>query len=94
MVTRIRILGVNGGESTEFDGKWLAEYDPTRQGRSPDGRPMIAHVRVVEDPKQAMVFADAEEAWKLWRKPDGMREDGKVNRPLTAFTVEFLNGEP
>jgi hypothetical protein len=91
MVVRIRILGVNGGESTEFDGKWLAEYDPTRQGRSPDGRPMIAHVRVVDDPKNAMVFPTTSEAFQCWQKEDGIRDDFKPNRPLTAFSVEFIN---
>lgn len=91
MVTRIRILGVNGGDSTEFDNKWLADYDPTRSGRSPSGRPMIAHVRVVDDPRHAMVFPSTKEAFELWQKTDGIRGDGKPNRPLTAFTIQFTN---
>jgi len=87
--TRIKIIGLNTGGSTEFDGKWLAEYDPTRQGFDSLGHPMIAHIRVTDDPMKALMFDDPAEALKLWLKTDGVRQDGKPNRPLTAFTCDF-----
>lgn len=86
---RILIIGINSGEPTEFDGKWLAEYDPSRQGQDSEGRPMIAHVRVTDDPMKALMFDDVAEAIAVWQKVDGVREDGKPNRPLTAFEVQI-----
>lgn len=89
--TRIKILGLNSGQPTEFDGKWLMEYDPGRQGFDSTGRPMIAHVKVTDDPAKALQFDDPADALRLWQKPDGIRTDGKPNRPLTAFHVEFTS---
>lgn len=87
--TRIKIISLNSGQPTEFDGKWLAEYDPRRQGFDSMGRPMIAHVKVTEDPMMALKFDDPADALKLLMQADGKRTDGKPNRPLMAFTVEF-----
>lgn len=87
--TRILIIGLNNGTPTEFDGKWLAEYDPKRQGFDSQGRPMIAHIKVTDDPMKALMFDDAVDALKLWRLADGIRPDGKPNRPLSAFHVQF-----
>jgi len=87
--TRIKIIGLNSGQPTEFDGKWLAEYDPARQGFDSEGRPMIAHIKITDDPMKALMFDDPRDALKLWQKSDGIRPDGKPNRPLTAFHVEF-----
>src|ERR1051325_3169749 len=87
--TRIKIIGLNLGMPTEFDGKWLCEYDPAQQGFDSTGRPMIAHIKVTEDPMKALMFDNPADALKLWLKTDGLRVDGKPNRPLTAFHVEF-----
>jgi hypothetical protein len=87
--TRIKIIGLNTGQPTEFDGKWLVEYDPKRQGFDSQGRPMIAHIKVTDDPKKAMSFNNLEDALRLWLRADGIREDGRPNRPLTAFTCDF-----
>ena len=86
---RIRIIGLPSGQPTEFDGKWLAEYDLGRQGFDSRGRPMTAHVKATDDPMEALMFKDALSALKLFRKTDGVRIDGKPNRPLTAFTCEI-----
>jgi hypothetical protein len=86
---RIKILGLNTGQPTEFDGKWLAEYDPTKCGRDSQGRHMIAHIRVTDDPMKALMFNDAVDALRLWRQSDGIRPDGKPNRPLAAFHIAF-----
>lgn len=86
------IHGLINGPPTPFDGEYLVEYDPDRPSLSPDGHPMIAHIRTTPDPAQARVFASGSEAMECWRQQstrDPVRPDGRPNRPLTAFTVEI-----
>lgn len=65
--------------------EWLAEYDPDRfEGRG--------FVRWTFDPAEALSFASMTEAIYFAmtisdRLP--VRADGKPNRPLTAFHLEF-----
>lgn len=76
-----------------FTGLYLEEYDPSRNGLDPAGRPMIAHVMGTSDPSLAMRFDDRLEAWDCWRQVDPrepVRKDGKPNRPLTAFTITVM----
>jgi hypothetical protein len=92
----IKIEGLVNGGSTPFDGEFLVEYDPERDGTAPDGSPMFAHVVTTPDPDQAKKFPDfieAAECWKRVCKRTPTRPDGKPNRPLTAFTVKFVPGE-
>lgn len=45
------------------------------------------------DPNEAMKFRTMTLAIQMWRAilpTDPVRADGKPNRPLTAFTVEFV----
>jgi hypothetical protein len=85
---RIRLIEAADGEPTALDGLYLVEYDPTRPGVSPDGQPMTAHV-LVGPKEQARVFEDFIAATEYWKQSHGLREDGKPNRPLTAYMVEF-----
>jgi hypothetical protein len=82
----IKILQLTAGGCTAFDGKWLAEYDPTRPGIDPNGNPMRAHIVVTDDPAKAMQFTDALDAHAVWTTESGSTEPGR-DRPLTAFTV-------
>lgn len=87
----MRLLRCGAGP-TPFDGQYLVEYDPERDGRAPDGAPMLAHVLTSPEKARARRFRDAADAWRLWgqtskRRP--LRADGKPNRPLTAFTIEI-----
>ena len=84
----IRIISLADGDPSPFDGQYVAEYDPHRDGVAPDGRPMICHLVTTPDREKALDL-EAGKAFELWRKSCGMREDGKPNRPLTAFTVEI-----
>ncbi len=89
----VQIVGLVSGVPSSFDGKYLVEYDPERDGISPDGRPMVAHIVVSSNKAEAKVFADLEEARACWAqvpKRQPVRRDGKPNRPLTAFTVTML----
>jgi hypothetical protein len=83
---KLKILCLGSGGASPFDNTYIVEYDPTRWGRDPHGRPINCHLVVTDDPTKALqgTFADLLE---LWRKSYGVRDDGKPNRPLTAFTV-------
>jgi hypothetical protein len=88
----MRIVGLVTGEATPFDDQFLKEYDPSRKGKSPDGKPMVAHMVTTPNIDEAMTFADIVEGHKVWTKVDPerpVRNDGLPNRPLTAFSVVF-----
>jgi hypothetical protein len=90
MSIRIRIRDEEAGV---MDNQFVAEYDPTRLGTAPDGREMIAHLVVTDDPEKALQFPTFHAAMEKWREAHGMRADGRMNRPLTAFCVEFSSEE-
>jgi hypothetical protein len=87
----VRLLGLTNGQSTEYDGQYLVEYDPGRDGV----RGLLCHLVTTPDVNQATRFT-AEAALTLWRMVDPRkptRPDGKPNRPLTAFHTEMFNPE-
>ena len=88
----IQIVGLINGGRTAFDGQFLVEYDPGRNGVEPgSGRPMLAHIITTPDLAQATRYEPGE-ALEVWRAVDPrqpVRGDGKPNRPLTAFSVEI-----
>jgi len=92
----IRIVGTTDGIATAFDGKYLKEYDPMRDGIEPNsGDVMIMHLVVVDKPEDAALFEDAQAALDCWRQRGrGFRPDGNWNRPLTGFTVEVMDDPP
>lgn len=87
-MTRLKIISLNDGSPTSFDGEYLLQYDPTRDGTDRDGNLMNCHLVTTPDPEKARQFASGIEALELWRLAHGIRPDGRPNRPLTAFTVE------
>lgn len=72
---------------------WVSSYDPEAY----DGR---GHVELTRDISQALTFRDKLAAFECWRqqsKRRPLRDDGKPNRPLTAWSVEIepkKEGEP
>ncbi len=87
----VKIIGLVNGEPTSFDGKYLKEYDPSRDGKGPNGEELRAHIVVTEDRAKAKKFKDVAAFRELWMRIDPRqpyRADGKPNRPLTAFNVE------
>jgi len=85
----LKIIGrVNGDYGTEFDGKYLVEYDPTPRADE-DGE--FVHLIVTTRREAARQFKSAEEAMKAYMgvSTKGPRADGKPDRPLTAYTVEI-----
>lgn len=65
---------------------YLMSYDPDAH----DGR---GDMRVAVSKQKALRFESHQDAYTCYRqqsKKQPLREDGKPNRPLTAFTVEIL----
>jgi len=87
-MAKIKIVGLSSGESTPFDGQYVVEYDPAREGIDPNGRVMTAHLVTTPDRAKAKEYK-LEEAIAELRRSHGLRPDGKPNRPLTAFTVSI-----
>jgi hypothetical protein len=85
----IKCIGLAGQviavtEDREPDGMYLASFDV----EAFEGRGTSAWT---EERSEAMIFMDAPSAWDMWRQQSKVmpfREDGKPNRPLTAFSVE------
>ena len=85
MTCVIRIVCMATGVPGPEDGKYIKDYVPDldRLGRG--------NVVCTSDKSQAKQFADAAEALAFWKhqsKRRPLRDDGRPNRPLTAFTVE------
>ncbi len=68
-------------------GEYLQSFDPEAH----DGR---GDAEFTSNIKKAKVFADGVEAIKAWQSQSRtrpLREDGRPNRPLTAFSASFEN---
>jgi hypothetical protein len=79
---RVRIVSVGSSGPMFRPGVYVREYHPDVDG----GRPVFT-----DDLDEALVLPMGE--WlTLYRQPstrEPLRLDGRPNRPLTAFTVEF-----
>ena len=83
MAYGIRCMGFANGSIGAPIGQWLESYEP----EAFNGRGDCAWTA---DPKRAMRFVRSLDAFATWRQIPinrAVREDGKLNRPLTAFTV-------
>lgn len=86
MANIIQIVGLAVGGDSPLDGQYVHDFDP-------DGYAGRGNLRATDDPARAKRFENAIAAWEFWRaqstvKP--MRDDGRPNRPLTAYTVKVL----
>lgn len=64
---------------------YVKAYDPEAY----DGQ---GDVTFTLNPDEALTFATAEDAIVLWQKVPScrpLRDDGRLNRPLMAFTIEI-----
>ena len=77
------IEGPFGALAASHLGRWLVDYDVF----SPLPEGMIV---TTDDPAEARGFPDAGAAMRYWRTDQGLRPDGKPNRPLCAYTVAIL----
>ena len=95
MSFRLRILSAANGRPTSYDGQYVKDYDPGRDGEDSTGQPMFAYLEGTDDPEAARAFETVEEAAAFWKMVDPrqpQRPDGEPNRPLTFFTVEIKAG--
>lgn len=84
----IQIVGLINGQPTEYDGQFVVEYDPSRDGMI-NGMPMLCYLRTTPNVEQATRYA-SDQAFELWRSVDKrnpVRPDGRPNRPFTAFSI-------
>jgi hypothetical protein len=66
-------------------GAYLRSYDP-------DAYKGLGQAVWTEDPKLAKLFPSPKDAWEAWQAQSTvrpLRDDGKPNKPLTAFSVEI-----
>jgi hypothetical protein len=84
----LRVVECVSGVPTPFDGLYVKAYDPSfwPPGEEYDG----GLAEFTDDPNDALHFPDVFDALEKWREAFGMREDGRPNRPLTAWTCEVL----
>lgn len=76
-------------EPTEHAGRFVSRYDPDAHGG-------LGQVWTTADPRMAIQFISHGEAVAFYRQAstvEPVRDDGKPNRPLTAFTVSIFDWE-
>lgn len=77
--------------STPFDGLYVVEYDPSRDGIDPKGRSMNCHLIASPVKRFAKRYASTLALLQDYKRVDARRPvrkyDGQPNRPITVFTV-------
>jgi hypothetical protein len=86
MTCAIRVVALADGRRCWMAGHYLSKFDfDAAAGR---GRgwwtTRLGNALHFDDPGAAMAF------WKTQSRTVPLRDDGKPNRPLTAFTVEIV----
>lgn len=95
----LRLLGTPRRE-TPHDGKFIVDYDPTWMDAPIDEgngrRRLVKVLETTADRRLAKKFATMDEAYAYLtqaspNKP--LRNDGKPNRPLTAYSTVIVDPE-
>lgn len=68
------------GTKDEHAGQWIVSFDPGAPGSR-------GHLKTTKNELDARRFPNHRAAWEFWMQDNGVRPDGKPNRPLTAWTV-------
>lgn len=82
----IKVVGLADGRPCPIANLYVASLDADAHG----GR---GEALMVADPRDALVFHGNHAAFEFWRTRSAevpLRPDGQPNRPLTAYTVEFV----
>lgn len=87
----IKSAGLMGGRTSSgqrdvSDGQFLKSYDPEAH----DGRGEVEWTRDPKEAKRFPSFTAAYEEWQFTSVTRPMREDGKPNRPLSAYSIEVV----
>lgn len=86
MTHAILIVADASGRPSEHSGRLVSRYDPDYMGG-------LGRVWTSDRHADALLFETAAAAFEYWRQPSKvrpLRDDGKPNRPLTAFTVQIV----
>lgn len=81
----IRVIGLVNGMQTSHDGRLLRRYEPF--GVFMPGCQFIETCAAVRD---ALRFDSVDAAMQTIMRSVGVRQDGKPNRPIRAFTLEVV----
>lgn len=73
----IRLVRRTDGTKTDYDGKYLVDFDPSPTDEEED--PFV-HLVVADEAKDARHFDSESEAWNFW-----------LDKPLQAFSINLLN---
>jgi hypothetical protein len=85
----IRVIGLIAGRRSPHDGRFVVDYDPTPIAC---GEPPV--LVTTSDIEYARRFDSTVSALRFWQMDSGLlRDDGKPDRPLTAYTVEITKCE-
>jgi hypothetical protein len=82
----MKIIAAADGGTVPEEGRYLASFDPDAH----DGR---GSVSTTADQRFALIFHSNRAAFDWWTMQSTVRPfraDGQPNRPLTAYTVEFV----
>ena len=85
----IKIVNYSSGDDTPFDGQFLVDYDPARPSVASDGTRLPFTLLTTSEREKAKEFESGAAAFDCYLAANGVRRDGKPNRPLTAWTVTF-----
>jgi hypothetical protein len=83
----VRIVANADGSPCPTAGCYVKHY-------TADGWRGLGHLVVTDNTDDARQYRDAAAAFADWKRTSTthpVRPDGKPNRPLTAYTVEFIN---
>jgi hypothetical protein len=87
----IRIIGDALGNVGPHDGRYLEKFTPDVDEYG------LGRVESTDDIARALQFPSTLEAGEFWKQQSRvhpLRDDGKPNRPLTAFSIEFVYVKP
>lgn len=79
---------------SDATGTWQPEKPTYLKSYLPSGNRGDGMIEFTDNPRQAMSFTSARGAMALWSAQSKLRpygDDGKPNKPLTAYTVEVIS---
>ena len=87
----LKIVGFSEFCDDDYVGMYIKSFDPNSPDPESKG---IGKLIVTENASEAKTFETFGEATEFWRQQSPtvpMRSDGKPNRPLTAYSVQFVS---
>ena len=83
----VQLVCYANGEACPRGGEYVVDYEPPVMNAAGEYVPNTGRIETSRDLSRARLFATAADAAACWRRSNGVRPDGKPNRPLTSYTV-------